>query len=109
MRFGSWSVAGASCAMAVLAWATIAAADAPAPGTAVPEAPAPDEDFTRGFDLFFDVAVLRPMGLLQLAIGSAMLPPAYALTWFGGAQDEVLDLLFFSPFDHTFRRPLGEF
>ncbi len=69
----------------------------------------PESDPMREFDIGFDVVLLRPMGLLQLAVGSAMLIPAYPLSWPGGGQGEVLDILFWSPFEYTIRRPLGEF
>jgi hypothetical protein len=69
----------------------------------------PETDFRRAFDIAFDVFPLRVMGLLQLAVGSAMLVPAYPLSWPGGGHQEVLDILFWSPFDYTIRRPLGEF
>lgn len=69
----------------------------------------PEEDYSRQFDIGFDAVVLRPMGFLQLVLGSAMLIPAYPLSYPGGGQQEVLDVLLWSPYDYTIRRPLGEF
>jgi hypothetical protein len=87
-----------------------AEADAPPPAEIPAEAEVlPESDPMREFDIGFDVVLLRPMGLLQLAVGSAMLIPAYPLSWPSGGQGEVLDILFWSPFEYTIRRPLGEF
>jgi hypothetical protein len=94
----------------------------PAEGTAAAEAAASaetpqgasaesqeDAELTRQIDMGFDAVVLRPMGFAQFLIGSVILPPAWLLSWPGGGQGQVLDILFQTPFDYTFRRPLGEF
>ena len=102
---------GAGLAAPAFAQETAADETAPAaPQAATPAAEAlPEDDFWREFDIGFDALVLRPMGALQLGIGSAMLLAAYPLSYPGGGQQEVLDVLFWSPYDYTIRRPLGEF
>jgi hypothetical protein len=108
---GAWRLAAAlATALVLVAAAPIRAEE---PESDASEAAAaeefPEENLTPIFDKAFDVFPLRVMGAAQFAIGCAMLVPAWPLSWIGGGQNEVMDLLFWSPFDYTFRRPLGEF
>lgn len=63
----------------------------------------------------FDVAVLRPLGAIRLAVGAVALIPIgfiYSLKipidGGTGALQEVADLLVVEPANFFFRRPLGE-
>jgi hypothetical protein len=79
------------------------------------EAVAVDDEFSDSasepipwYDMAFDATVLRPLGAVQFAVGSIMLIPAWPLSWPGGGDKDVMELLFWAPFDYTFTRPLGE-
>ena len=56
----------------------------------------------------FDLAVLRPLQLVQVAVSAIVFVPAYPLAWPFGGGDDVLVLCITEPVDRAFRRPLGE-
>jgi len=58
--------------------------------------------------IVFDVAVLRPLGLVQSVVGVAAFAIFYPVSLLTGGSDDVLRACITGPFDQTFRRPLGE-
>ena len=56
-----------------------------------------------------DLLVVRPLGLAQLAVGTAMLPLAYPYDLITQAEAEVFDFCVTAPAEFVFTRPLGEF
>jgi hypothetical protein len=55
----------------------------------------------------YDLLSLRPLGLVQVAVGAAVFVPAYPVAVLLDAEDEVRDICITGPVDQTFRRPLG--
>jgi hypothetical protein len=87
------------------------------PGTSHAAAP-PDHDayeesdrnwFERVWYPTADLLVVRPLGLAQLAVGTAMLPLAYPWDLISQTNAEVVDFCVKDPAEHVFTRPLGEF
>jgi len=58
-----------------------------------------------------DVVLLRPLGFVVLAVGSAMFVPAVIVTAPGGRDniEGALDFFVITPYQDVFERPLGEF
>ena len=63
----------------------------------------------------FDIAILRPLGAIRLAVGSVALVPIgliysmkIPLDGGTGALQEVAEILVVEPANFLFRRPLGE-
>jgi hypothetical protein len=56
----------------------------------------------------YDLLLLRPLGLVQLAVGAVALVPSYPVAWFLGGQDDVVEACVTDPARRTFARPLGE-
>jgi hypothetical protein len=83
-------------------------ADAAGPASAPPPArseipSAPPTAATRAYDL----VVLRPLGLVQTAVGGAFFAVFYPVSLLTGGSDHVVDACVKSPVEQTFRRPLG--
>jgi len=59
----------------------------------------------------FDIVILRPFGVVVLAVGSAMFVPAAIVTAPGGRDnlEGALDFFVLSPYRDVFTRPLGDF
>lgn len=55
----------------------------------------------------FDLVLLRPLSLVQLAVGAVVLVPAWPVAWLVDADDDVYRACIRQPVDRTFRRPLG--
>lgn len=61
-----------------------------------------------------DALLLRPGGVLRLAVGSAFMIPASLFSLAAipsqgmSAYDEMLEVLVLEPFRYTFQRPFGE-
>jgi hypothetical protein len=56
----------------------------------------------------FDLLLLRPLGLVQTAIGVVLTPLAFVLAIPNDLENEVIEYLVKNPAQHTFQRPLGE-
>jgi hypothetical protein len=57
----------------------------------------------------FDLLVLRTLGTVQTAIGACLFVVAGPLSAPGGGWNEAWDVFVGTPFEDTFRRPLGSF
>jgi hypothetical protein len=69
----------------------------------------PWEDLDQGVPrTVFDIAVLRPLGLVQSIVGVAAFVIFYPVSLLTGGSDDVTRACITQPFDQTFRRPLGE-
>lgn len=66
-------------------------------------------DFDEGFLAVGDLAVARPGGLAALVIGSAAFIVALPFAATSGSIKQTADTLVVSPFNFTFKRPLGDF
>jgi len=55
----------------------------------------------------FDVVLLRPLGFVQLAVGTALLLPLYPVSLLADRGDDLFRACVSDPFERTFRRPLG--
>lgn len=66
--------------------------------------------FDRAAAIAFDVAVLRPFGVLVTAAGAALFVPAGLLAAPGGRAhvEATFAQLVGEPFRETFRRPIGD-
>jgi hypothetical protein len=73
--------------------------------------PQPSNFFLRGAKASFDVVILRPLGLIGLAVGTGAFVPAALVAapmgWDG--IKPALDLFVVDPARHVFQRPLGDF
>ena len=75
-----------------------------------------DDDSSDAFAIGFDLAVLRTLGSVKLAVGTVALVPASILYLLKmpfddgdtGALQEVVEVLVVEPANYVFRRPLGE-
>jgi len=74
-----------------------------------------DTPIADAFAIGFDVAVLRTLGSIKLAVGMvAMIPTTILYTLkmpfddSPGALEEVTEVLIVEPANYVFRRPLGE-
>ena len=54
-----------------------------------------------------DLAIERPLGLLEVAVGAAIFAIAYPISLVVGGSDGVVEACIEDPVDHTFKRPLG--
>jgi hypothetical protein len=86
-------------------WDDIATIEMP-PGdySAVYQMSAPNE----GNSVFFDVAILRPAGLIACALGLAASVAALPFAIPSGSTGKVGKTLIADPFAYTFKRPLGQ-
>jgi hypothetical protein len=55
----------------------------------------------------YDLAVLRPLGFLQVVVGAAILVPSYPVALLVGGDEDVWRACVAEPVERTFRRPLG--
>ena len=55
----------------------------------------------------YDAVLLRPLGLIQLAIGAALLVPLYPVSLLADRSDDLLRACVSDPVERTFRTPLG--
>jgi len=56
----------------------------------------------------FDLVILRPLQILQVAVSAVVLVPAYPAGLLFDAGDDVLEICITEPVDRAFRRPLGD-
>ncbi len=61
-----------------------------------------------GSDMFVDLVVTRPLGLLGVIAGSAAFVVALPFTIPSGSVDRAAEELVKKPIRYTFKRPLGE-
>jgi hypothetical protein len=54
-----------------------------------------------------DVVLLRPVGIIGMAIGAAVYVVSLPFAWLGDNMDEAADELIVKPAKYTFSRPLG--
>ena len=59
----------------------------------------------------FDAVFLRPLAVVTLVVGAAMLPVAALLASPGGMEPirEATELFVTEPYEEAFKRPLGDF
>jgi hypothetical protein len=59
----------------------------------------------------FDVVIVRPLGLVVLAIGAVAFVPAALITAASGKDslEAALEIFVTGPAHHVFQRPLGDF
>lgn len=55
----------------------------------------------------YDLAVLRPLGFLQVVVGAAILVPSYPVALLVDGDEDVWRACIAEPVERTFRRPLG--
>ena len=86
--------------------ALIAGLVLPVPARADPGSAAPNP-----FVVAFDVALLRPIGLIATIVGFGFFVPAAVVTAPGGRDSirEAWELFVLVPGDYVFERPLGNF
>jgi hypothetical protein len=67
--------------------------------------------FMRGFDIGFDVVVLRPLGFTQFIVASVLFVPTVVMGGMQGREgfDEAREVYIDQTFEQVFRRPIGEF
>ena len=58
-------------------------------------------------EVAFDLVILRPLGLVQTAVGAAFFVVFYPVSLVTGGSDHVVDYCWKSPVHQTFQRPLG--
>jgi hypothetical protein len=88
----------------------VAASAAMADPTGVDESQRVYEDVGREPHVgrqIYDAVVLRPLGFVQLAVGTALLFPLYPVSLLADRSDDLLRACVSDPFARTFRRPLG--
>lgn len=69
---------------------------------------ASDEE-VDSFNIVMDAALVRPLGLVSIAVGASLFILSLPFTAIGGDMDKAARVLVREPIDYTFRRPLGEF
>ena len=62
----------------------------------------------KGGDMVVDALIVRPMGLLGLALGAVTWVVALPFTIPSGSVDAASENLVMKPVRYTFQRPLGE-
>lgn len=90
--------------MVLLAVTLLLSAPALAAGRSEARSPAVASDFGRDA---FDLAVLRPLQLVQVAVHAAVFVPIYPISLPFGGGESVLDLCITKPIER-FTRPIGE-
>ena len=58
-------------------------------------------------EMAFDLVILRPLGVVQTAVGAAFFVVFYPVSLVTGGSDHVVDYCWKSPVHQTFQRPLG--
>lgn len=68
-------------------------------------------DWGRPFTIAFDMLIVRPIGIVRVAVGAATFVPMGAAASIGGRQnfDDAYESLIAAPIDFTFARPVGDF
>jgi hypothetical protein len=56
----------------------------------------------------FDLVILRPLQLVQVALSAAVFVPAYPVSLLFDAGEDVLEICISEPVERAFRRPLGD-
>ena len=56
----------------------------------------------------FDALLLRPAGVVKLALGGVSMV-TYPIVYWSGQRDDMTERLVTQPFEYLFRRPLGDF
>ena len=56
----------------------------------------------------FDAVLLRPLGFVQLAVGTVLFLPFYPLSLVADGGEDLFHACVSDPFERTFRRPLGQ-
>lgn len=56
-----------------------------------------------------DTLLVRPFGIVSLAIGTAVFIVSFPFALLGGNVGETAKVLVADPFNYTFARPVGEF
>jgi len=69
------------------------------------------DGLVRAGSLSFDVAVMRPIAAVTLAVGSGLFVPAAVMTAPGGREtlEEAFELFILVPGKNLWEKPLGEF
>lgn len=94
---------GLLCILVLCGAASTAMADDRPEGRVEELASAPPSTLEKSYDL----VVLRPFGLFQVATGSVILVAAYLPALAFDGEDDVVRACYREPVDRTFRRPLG--
>jgi len=68
-----------------------------------------DEQRKDGAPMFYDAVIVRPLGILATALGTAAWLVGLPFSALGGNVDEATEKLIVEPAKFTFQRPLGEF
>lgn len=61
-----------------------------------------------GSAMFFDIVFTRPLGLLAIALGTAVFVVGLPFTIPTGSVGDAADKLIADPLGYTFKRPVGE-
>lgn len=70
----------------------------------------PEADRTpSASEVFIDAALVRPLGVLTLVSGAAVWVISLPFTLPSGSVGKATDALLAKPFQHTFKRPVGQF
>jgi hypothetical protein len=77
------------------------------PGAA--RAEAPRSFVARSQLVLADLLVARPLALLELATGTALLPLLYPHSYLSGIEIDLIEVCVLDPWGDVFSRPLGDF
>jgi hypothetical protein len=83
-----------------------------APEEAEPQGPNPFvSGLVTGLEIGFDVLILRPLGLVTMAVGAGAFVPAALIASPMGRDgiEPALSIFVTDPAKHVFQRPLGDF
>ncbi len=59
--------------------------------------------------MVFDLALVRPLGILGLIVGTGAFILSFPFSALGNNSDEAFERLMADPARYTFKRPLGDF
>jgi hypothetical protein len=59
--------------------------------------------------MVFDLALIRPLGIIGIAFGTGAFILSLPFSALGGNTDEAFERLMADPARYTFKRPLGDF
>lgn len=88
----------------------VAASGALADPVGVDDAQRVNEDVGHDLHLgrqIYDAVLLRPLGLIQLAVGAALLVPLYPVSLLADRSEDLFRACISDPVERTFRTPLG--
>jgi hypothetical protein len=57
--------------------------------------------------IVFDALIMRPLGLVAMAVGAVFSIVAYPFAFASGSKDSVTQKLIYEPYAFTFLRPMG--